>query len=1147
MKNSVRSVLVALATGLVVFSANAADKKIVIVAGKPSHGVGEHEFRAGALFIKSCLDKFPGVQVSVYSNGWPTKMDGDKRVDDNSVFDGADAVMIFADGGGGNPAIQGNHLQVLSDLMKKGVSLGCYHYAVEIPKDKGGPEFTDWIGGYYEDRWSTNPHWDAEIKSLPAHPITRGVKPFHVVDEWYYNIRFRPDMKGVTPILVAKPSDETREGKSSSPRGPYPHVVAASGREEVLAWAVERPDGGRGFGFTGLHFHKNFGNDDFRKLVLNSLVWLAKMEVPADGVPSATPTADELKQNLDPKGQRRQAATPSRSGVSSANAKFKSGLVKGKTTVSVDADITGAKSLWLVVNDGGDGFGCDWADWIEPMLVKSDGSTVKLTDLKWESATAGHGAARVNKNVEGNALKINGKVIENGIGTHAVSMIGYALPEGNFTRFKASAGLDDGGTDQGCGSTVEFLVFTDKPSDASVAGGPRRPRSEQLPTHSSGIEAALADTKKLTAGTGLEATLFASEPMVVNPCDMDIDARGRVWINEGANYRLTMHTNWGVIRPGGDRISILEDTDGDGHADKQSTFYQDETINAALGICVLGNKVIVSSSPNVFVLTDTDGDGVADKRELLFQDTSRGDHDHCMHAFVFGPDGKLYFNHGNEVRELRRPKGGIMELPLHGKVPAHESETAVDLAGNEVKGNGKPYRMGMVFRCNLDGSELETLGWNFRNNYEVAVDSFGTLWQSDNDDDGNKGVRINYVMEFGNYGYADELTGANWGVGWKKAQEKGASESERPYYHWHQYDPGIVPNLLQTGNGSPTGIAVYEGKALPEIFRNQIVHCDAGPRVVRSYPVEKSGAGYTAKIENVLSGGDNWYRPSDVCVGPDGALYIADWNDAGVGGHNMADRILTNMTGRVYRVAPPGFKSSVPKLDLKTAAGCVAALQSPNQATRYLAWTELHKMGNAAKPELEKLWTQKEEPRMRARALHLLARIKGSEKKYVETALKDSDSDIRITGLRIARELKMNTIPYVKQLANDSSAQVRRECAIALRHSESSDAPKLWATLAAQHDGKDRWYLEALGIGADKQEGKCFAAWLNEVKNNWDTPAGHDIVWRTRSPKALPMLVKLITAKETAAPEKDHYMRALDFISGPEKEQALVEIATAGL
>jgi hypothetical protein len=184
---------------------------------------------------------------------------------------------------------------------------------------------------------------------------------------------------------------------------------------------------------------------------------------------------------------------------------------------------------------------------------------------------------------------------------------------------------------------------------------------------------------------------------------------------------------------------------------------------------------------------------------------------------------------------------------------------------------------------------------------------------------------------------------------------------------------------------------------------------------------------------------------------------------------------------------------------------------------------------------------------MRARALQLLARTKGSEKKYVEAAFKDKDPDIRITGLRIARMEKLDTIPYVKRLAKDSSAQVRRECAIALRHSQSTDAPKIWATLAEQHDGKDRWYLEALGIGADKQEEAFFAEWLKEVKGNWDTAGGRDIVWRSRSTKSVPMLVKMITAKDASAPDKDRYMRALDFISGPEKEQALLDIATGGL
>src|SRR6266516_2918472 len=215
-------------------------------------------------------------------------------------------------------------------------------------------------------------------------------------------------------------------------------------------------------------------------------------------------------------------------------------------------------------------------------------------------------------------------------------------------------------------------------------------------------KAANESAKQLTVAEGLQAALFASEPMLRNPTDMDIDERGRVWVAEGVNYRSTFQ-KWGVLQPAGDRIVILEDTNRDGVADEQTVFYQDPSINAALGICVLGNKVIVSDSPNVFVLTDTDGDGKADKRELLFTGIGGKDHDHWVHAFVFGPDGKLDCNMGNEGKQLAYPLA--KEIPLHGAMHNVPSKPVIDLAGNEGNSQGQPYRMGMVFRCNPDGSE----------------------------------------------------------------------------------------------------------------------------------------------------------------------------------------------------------------------------------------------------------------------------------------------------------------------------------------------------------------------------------------------------------------------------------------------------------
>jgi type 1 glutamine amidotransferase len=272
--------------------ATAADNaKIVLIAGTPSHGPGAHEFNAGTKLLVKCLKEVPGVEPVFVAGGWP---------EDESVFKGARSVVFFMDGGAKHPMIQGDRLATMRKLMDGGVGLVCLHYAVEVPKGQPGDRFLEWLGGYYETGFSTNPHWTAEIKALPDHPITRGVRPFSIVDEWYFNIRFRPEMKGVTPIVVAKPDDATRQGASASPRGPYPHIAEAKGRDEVLAWAVERPDGGRGFGFTGAHFHKNWGNPDFRTLVLNAILWSAKLEVPSQGQ-RCDLTDEELSQNLDPK------------------------------------------------------------------------------------------------------------------------------------------------------------------------------------------------------------------------------------------------------------------------------------------------------------------------------------------------------------------------------------------------------------------------------------------------------------------------------------------------------------------------------------------------------------------------------------------------------------------------------------------------------------------------------------------------------------------------------------------------------------------------------------------------------------------------------------------------------------------------------
>ncbi len=237
----------------------AGEAKIVLVAGGASHGRGSHEHKGGMLILQQCLKQMPGLNAVVVLNGWP---------EDEGIFEGAKTVAFFMDGGGGHPLIQKNRMEILKKLMDRGVGLVCIHYAVEFPK-KYGEQLLDWLGGYYESGYSRNPHNTVEVTpAAKEHPICRGLKPRVIQDEFYYRIRFRPDDKQVTPILSMVPKDRPDQGV------------------QTIAWATERENGGRSFGFTGGHFHKNWGIPEFRRLVLNAILWTAKCEVPEGGFES---------------------------------------------------------------------------------------------------------------------------------------------------------------------------------------------------------------------------------------------------------------------------------------------------------------------------------------------------------------------------------------------------------------------------------------------------------------------------------------------------------------------------------------------------------------------------------------------------------------------------------------------------------------------------------------------------------------------------------------------------------------------------------------------------------------------------------------------------------------------------------------------
>jgi hypothetical protein len=270
-------------------AAPAGCKRIVFIASRQPHGgPGNHEFMAGSMYLARRINAhYREAHAVVHpEERWPSDLLT------------ADAVIVALNHGGraaGDPNIK--------SAMARGAGFMAIHFGVEVEKGGQGDNYLDWMGGYFETYWSVNPWWTADITHVGDHPTTRGVKPFRIHDEWYYHMRFREKMQGVTPVLSAiAPRDTVHyDGQKPSDRGGNAEVLrAVEAREpQHLAWAYQRPGGGRGFGFTGFHVFANLGDDGFRTTLLNGAAWVAGLEVPRDGVPSARPGKAELDALID--------------------------------------------------------------------------------------------------------------------------------------------------------------------------------------------------------------------------------------------------------------------------------------------------------------------------------------------------------------------------------------------------------------------------------------------------------------------------------------------------------------------------------------------------------------------------------------------------------------------------------------------------------------------------------------------------------------------------------------------------------------------------------------------------------------------------------------------------------------------------------
>ena len=585
---------------------------------------------------------------------------------------------------------------------------------------------------------------------------------------------------------------------------------------------------------------------------------------------------------------------------------------------------------------------------------------------------------------------------------------------------------------------------------------------------------------------GLQVELFAAEPMVINPTSIDVDDKGRVWVSEAVNYRRTNFKR-PILREAGDRIQVLIDETGDGKATKAVTFYQGKEIYGPLGVCVIptgkGYRVLVAQSPDILEFTCKDASNpVADGPPKKFLTGFGGfDHDHGVHGLHLGPDGKLYFTVGDQ---------GVKGLQ------------ASDGKGRKFDSNKTDCQGGTVWRCDLDGTKLELIAHNFRNNYEACVDSFGEIWLSDNDDDGNQQTRICHVMPGGNYGYFP----------------RGAGQS-----HWHEEQPGIVHKTLRTGFGSPTGIQFYEGSLLGKKYTGTLLHCDAGLKEVRAFTRKPKGAGYELDKEVILTSSDNFFRPSDVCTAPDGSVFVSDWYDRGVGGHGMGDP----MDGRIYRLIPKGHKGyKVPEVKLDTKGGVLEALGSPNTVVRLLS--KYHRGTKESVFSFYDIWKRHDliarahwhqvdqkqiaKANRTGQALGLLSLCEQGPDKafYVRLAgACTQEHDIAaMTGDRLTASLKsLDTI------------SAKRELLIYLQQFPTELITDHFYKLALDYDGTDRTYRAALNIacGTDPVRRDAILADFEKHFPEWNDKVA-DLVWELRPKSMLPKMERLMgDAKITVA------------------------------
>jgi quinoprotein glucose dehydrogenase len=606
-------------------------------------------------------------------------------------------------------------------------------------------------------------------------------------------------------------------------------------------------------------------------------------------------------------------------------------------------------------------------------------------------------------------------------------------------------------------SLLGVTLAADPPYPAKVA-----PASEEY----------LKAMKAVRLPQGMTIDKWAAEPMLANPVIFALDNRNRVYVAETFRLHQGVTDIRGYLNPKGnywldedlacrtvedrialvkrklgakaadwakhhERIRLLEDTTGDGKADKATVFaegFSNLEDGIAAGLLVRGDTVWYACIPHLWQLRDAKGTGTASERKKLSTGygVRYGFIGHDLHGLIMGPDGKIYFSIGDRGLNVPLPDGKRLEYP----------------------------DTGAVLRCNPDGSGLEVFASGLRNPQELAFDDYGNLFTGDNNSDGGDRARWVYVMPGSDNG---------WRVGY---QFDGAQGTRGPWNAeklWHPPHAGqaawIVPPIANLGDG-PSGLVYYPGIGLPDRYNGHFFLADfrGGPANsgIRSFANKPKGAGFelTDSHEFIWS-----VLATDVDFMTDGSLMLSDWvNGWGLTGKGRLWRIrdekLTNtpIALETKKLLAEGFEKR-PEAELARLLG------HTDRRVRQEAHFELAKRGEKGVTTLAQVATEgKGIERLHAIwALGIAARNGSADAlKSVPPLLGDGDVEVRAQALRVLGEGKLTSArEAVLAALKDDSLRVRSLAALALAQIPDPSAVAPLATLLRQNNDADPWLRHA--------------------------------------------------------------------------------------